>query len=311
MRTTPVALFLAGLLAVSMPALSAAPRALWVWEGDTESLVLDPAAADQAIALARREGVRTFYLYADSFQDHNLISDQPQKWQQLLRRLHAAGISVHALLGSAYLHTEGYVLPENRKQALAMVERVLLFNARTASVDARFDAIHFDIEPHQLPQWDSDRDGLLREFLDLGQAYMDLKRKLGSDIPVGPDIPFWLDGISLSWQGQTRSVAEHAIRLFDFVTLMDYRNRAEGSDGIIAHAQDEMDLAKRLGRRVIIGVETGDGELPKVTFQGRTHAEMEQELASTEAAFRDNPAFAGFAIHHYATWQAWLKRNGR
>ncbi|MEN9705265.1 MAG: hypothetical protein RLZZ393_1144 [Pseudomonadota bacterium] len=282
-----------------------APRAVWTWEEDTERLVQDEAAAERALQLARREGIQTFYLYADSFQGRNLLQDDAAGWRRLLRRFHSSGITVHALLGSAYLHTERYVLPEHRAAAVAMVGRVLEFNAGGPSA-ARFDAIHFDIEPHQLDEWDTRREALLAGFLDMGSAFMALKRQAGSDIPIGPDIPFWLDGITLEWRGHRATVAEHAIGLFDFVTLMDYRNRADGGDGIVSHARTEMEIAERLGKRVVIGLETGEGELPKVTFKGLPRTRMEEELAATETAFRASPAFAGFAIHHYSTWQAWL-----
>jgi hypothetical protein len=201
------------------------------------------------------------------------------------------------------------VLPEWRQEALDMFQRIFAFNAASGATQERFDAIHFDIEPHNLPTWDEERDRLLLGYLELSRAVLDLRKAAGQDLPIGPDIPFWLDGIVLEWEGSTRSVAEHVIRLFDFVALMDYRNTARGSDGLIAHAAIELDIAARVGRKVVIGVETGEGELPKVSFGNRRPEEMADALAQTEAAFRDNPAFAGFAIHHYATWKAWLAKS--
>ena len=113
-------------------------------------------------------------------------------------------------------------------------------------------------------------------------GYYNRNKKETLDIPIGPDIPFWLDGITLEWRGHRATVAEHAIGLFDFVTLMDYRNRADGGDGIVSHARTEMEIAERLGKRVVIGLETGEGELPKVTFKGLPRTRMEEELAATE-----------------------------
>lgn len=306
-RIARVALLL--VLAAARPALAAPERAVWVWEADTEAMVRNARVATEVLRFAKRQQVTTLYLYADRYDGHNLLVDDPAAWRRLLRRLHAAGLRVEALLGSAFLHTERYVLPERRQETLDMFRRIFDFNAASATPEERFEAIHFDIEPHQLPEWDEDRDNLLLEYLDLGRAILDLRQSAGQDLPIGPDIPFWLDSIVLEWEGRTRSVAEHVIRLFDFVSLMDYRNTAKGSDGIIAHAAIELDIAARAGRKVIIGVETGDGELPKVSFGNRRPQDMAEALAQTEAAFRDNPAFAGFAIHHYATWKAWLEKS--
>ncbi len=41
----------------------------------------------------------------------------------------------------------------------------------------------------------------------------------------------------------------------------------------------------------------------KTTFAGHTEAEMEHELELVETALRDQPGFAGFAIHHYRSWR--------
>ena len=190
-----------------------------------------------------------------------------------------------------------------------MFERVFDFNA-SSPPGSRFDAIHFDIEPHQLQSWSRDRQKLLSYFLDLSKAVMQLKAKYRTNLPVGPDIPFWLDTIPLDWDRKRTSVAEHAITLFDFVTLMDYRNHAAGGDGIISHAADELEMGRRRGHTVIIGVETGEEELPKTTFRGRSPTDLDRELAETQAAFRGNPAFGGFAIHHYGAWRSWLMNHG-
>lgn len=282
---------------------------MWVWEADSALLLKDRVAADELIRFAKAQQVTTLYLYADRFAGRSLLSAQPAAWRRLLRRLHREGFKVEALLGSAFLHTEQYVEPELRDAALDMFRRVFQFNAGSFAPEEHFDGIHFDIEPHLLPQWEDERDRLLLGFLDLGRAIVDQRQGSGQDIPIAPDIPFWLDSIVLEWEGHTRSVAEHVIRLFDSVTLMDYRNVARGSDGLIAHATLEMDIAARLGRRVVIGIETGDGELPKTSFASLRAGDLERELATTASAFRDSPAFGGFAIHHYSAWRAWLERQ--
>lgn len=307
MRYIAPALIFIGLLA-SGPVKAATDRGVWVWEEDSYAIFLDPDAAATAIDMAKQQRLTTFYLYADAFRDRNLIVTHAADVQRLIKRFHDGGIKVQALLGSWYLHTERYVLTEQRAEALAMFRRVFEFNA-AAPPDSRFDAVHFDIEPHQLEEWKKDSNKMLLQFLDLGRAIMDLSTERGNAAPVGPDIPFWFDGITLEWQGERTSVAEHFIKMFNFVTLMDYRNVADGDDGIIAHAAGEMEIARRLGKRVIIGVETGNGELPKTTFRDRTPVDMERELAATEDAFRENPAFAGFAIHHYGTYRSLLSKS--
>lgn len=79
-----------------------------------------PASAGRAIDFLKSKSVDTVFLYADAFGGRNLIVSQPQLYRRLIRRLHASGLRAYALLGSGYLHTERYVLPKHRLEALAM-----------------------------------------------------------------------------------------------------------------------------------------------------------------------------------------------
>jgi len=296
------------LMAAGTSFAAPAERAVWTWEKESYAMVEDIAAADDAVAFLRLKKIQTVYLYADEFQGRNLIESRPELYRQLVRRLHRAGLQVYALLGSAYLNTEEYVLPERRQAALAMFQRVLSFNTLVGP-DERFDGVNLDIEPHILAQWSERKNQLLLQFLDLGQAFMQLKKASGQSLLVGPAIPFWLDGIELEWNGTNKPVSEHVIDIYDYVALMDYRDHAAGGDGLISHAKDEMAYAGRHSRKVVIGVEVTPNELLKVSFNHLTESDMERELALTVEAFQGEKAFAGFAIHHYRGYRVWLERE--
>jgi hypothetical protein len=108
-----------------------APRAVWIWEGETAAMLEHDGAALDAIDFLKAKGIGTAYLYADAWRGRNAVADG-QAMRRLLRRMHAQGLRVQALLGSGYLHTERYVLPQHRKEALAMVARVLDYNRAAA-----------------------------------------------------------------------------------------------------------------------------------------------------------------------------------
>ncbi|HLQ13038.1 MAG TPA: hypothetical protein VK130_07310 [Steroidobacteraceae bacterium] len=305
-RTTLIALGLLALLGAQTSV--ATERAIWTWEQASYAMLEDRAAADAAIAFLRSKHIRTVYLYADAYQERNLLEARPELYRQLNRRLHARGLRAFALLGSAHLHTEAYVLPEHRNEALAMFRRVLDYNA-AARPDERFDGINLDIEPHVLDQWAEQKLQLLGQFLDLGQALMELKRASGQALAVGPAIPFWLDGIMLDWQGMTRPASELVIDIYDYVALMDYRDHAEGPDGIVSLGADEMEYANRRHKKVVIGVDFTPGEIQKTSFDHLIEADLERELALTERAFHGSRVFAGFALHHFGAYQRWLERD--
>jgi len=296
-------------LAACAYAASQAPRAVWVWEEDSFRLLDDERFRDDTVAFPGRQRIATLYLYADAFQGRNILAHEPERYRRLIAALRDRGIRVYALLGSAPLRTQEYVLPEKRAAAVRMFGEVLAFNAASEAA-SRFDGANLDIEPDLLDDWGEQRPLRARQYLDLGAEFMHMKKAAGATLAVGPAMPFWFDGIDVEWNGATRPLSAHTQDLYDYVAIMDDRNFAEGRDRIIAHARDEIEHANAAGRKVVLGVETLDTTPPKVTFFGKSAAELEEQLALTERAFRPDPSFAGFAIHHLAPYRALVATAG-
>jgi hypothetical protein len=261
--------------------------------------------AAQGIAFLKAKSIGTIYLYADAWRGRNLIVTQPQLYRRLLRRMHASGLKVYALLGSGYLRTERYVLPRHRLDAAAMLQRVLDFN-RGAAPEERFDGINLDIEPHILAEWSTRKMELLAGFVEMSDALMQLKAGSGQSLPIGPAIPFWLDGIQLDWKGQRKPVSQHLQDIYDYVALMDYRDHADGGGGLVGHAMDELRYGEAIGRPVLIGIETMPNELKKVSFHHLDEADLERELAATSRSVGQMRSFGGYVVHHYAAYRRWL-----
>lgn len=284
------------------PAAAAAPRAVWVWETDTFRLLDREDQWDDTFAFLARWKLTTVYLYADKYKGRNIIRDKPEKYRRLIAAFHGRGFKVYALLGSMYLKTQEYILPERRVAAVQMFENVLRYDAGSAAAE-RFDGINIDIEPYLLDDWRANRTLRATQYLDLAAEFMRLKREAGDTLAVGPAMPFWFDGIDdIVWRGKHRRLSDHVQDIYDYVAIMDYRNSAQGSDGIIAHAADELEYADRIGKTVVVGVETLRTEPRKVTFYGMSHAAMEEQLKIAETEFSSHPSFSGFAIHHLGSY---------
>lgn len=298
---------LACVLMLQTSASAAAPRAIWTWEPESYAMLENEAEAASTIAFLKAHHIQTVYLYADEYRHRNLIAERPALYRALIKRLGGEGITAYALLGSGFLKTERYVLPQFHGRMLDALQRVLDYNAGSKA-DERFAGINLDIEPHILDQWDHDKDRLMVYFLDMSQAVMDRKRKSGQRLQIGPAIPFWLDGMSATWHGVRKPVSEHVQDIYDYVALMDYRDHALGRDGIVSHAATELAYGRRIGRTVMIGVETTPNEIAKVSFDHLAEADMERELGLAAQAFASEPAFGGFVIHHLAGYRHWLQR---
>jgi len=156
---------------------------------------------------------------------------------------------------------------------------------------------------------------VLAEYLELNAQVQRTVRAEGG-LEYGVDIPFWWQdrddqtGAAIgdvTFEGVRKAASLHLLDLVDNVGIMDYRNVAGGDDGIIAHARALLDYSDHARAKVFVGVETSpipSVGLPKLTFDGRSNAEMDHELALVDAAFIGHRSFAGFAIHHYGSYRA-------
>ncbi|NPU85510.1 MAG: hypothetical protein HPY65_13620 [Syntrophaceae bacterium] len=279
---------------------AAMPRAVWIWEVDTFRLIDDAAFEKKILDDLQAQGITTLYLYADSYRGRLPIVEQPGKLQDLIARMHDRGFKVEALLGSLYLNTPEYVLPAKANVAREMVQRVLDFNLKSP-VKSQFDAIHLDIEPYALVAWKKNSKGIARLYLERSQEWVRMARK--ARLEIGAAIPFWYDGLEVEWQGHQRPLNEFVQDLYDYVALMDYRNHAEGEDGILFHAKQELAYATKVGKGVVIGLETDQAELDKLTFLNLGSEALSREMAIVERACREQRGYRGLAIHHLKSWR--------
>jgi hypothetical protein len=288
---------------------NSAERAIWIWESDTYQILENENFKEKALQFLKEKRIKRVFIYADAYQGRNVILTNPELYRRLISDMHKQGFSVYALLGSAYLRTQEYIYPEKRRLALEMFQRILDYNYNSQDTE-KFDGVNFDIEPHLLKEWKKQEILLLTWFVDLSFIYAKLKEASRLNLNIGPAIPFWFDSIEIEWSGKKKKVSEHLQDIYDYTALMDYRNRAEGNDGIIAHAKNEIEYSTLIKKKVMIGVETlPDDEFPKVTFYNLDESALERELKITEEAYKTSPAFDGFVIHHFSSYKKWLEKR--
>lgn len=272
-------------------------KAIWIWEEDTFRLLDDHEWREETLSRLQGDGFNTLYLYADSFQGRTPISNERELYERTIARAHEQGFRVEALLGSAYLETNRYVMPDKSDDARAMIERVITYNS-ASTAGARFDAIHLDIEPYTLPEWKENRQSVVEYFVDAAEEWCGIARNGKSPVEIGAAIPFWFDGVERD-EGTLASALQE---MFDYVALMDYRDTAEGGDGIIEHARREIELASGIDRKVIIGIETGASELDKLTFAEEGRRVMNEELGKVNGAYEGVTGYGGIAVHHLSPY---------
>lgn len=252
------------------------PRAMWIW--NTEPLLGDAAQRKQLWGFCDQHRINTLWIQllyesrpksgksGGGVNNHETLTtprrlqDEAQ-WRSLLREAHQHGVKVHGLDG-----LPEYALREFHSIPLSIVDCVIAFNQQQPE-EARFDGVHFDNEPHLLIGWHEPerREEILREFLELN-ASCQLRCDNHPEFEFGIDIPFWWQyydeqshepiGV-VSYDGKRQAADRHCIDMLDNVGVMNYRDTADGADGMIAHGRDLLRYADEANRaKLYLGVET-------------------------------------------------------
>lgn len=236
---------------------------VWWWDNRIDSSYLD---------FAEENGVTEIYYY---------VSDFNEKIADFVKTANLKNIQVYWLTGK-YQWIEDYASLKNK------INEFLNFQSTNNNL---FAGIHFDIEPHQHPEFNTRREEIIFNFIDLTfKIKNDYK-----DVFVVYDLPCWLDDV-IEYNGESRPAFEYVFDNANRITLMSYRDSAEK---IYNFAKDEVEYAKTNNKQLILGVETQDVNDSIVSFFEEGKKFMNQELKYLKSMLPKN---FGIAIHHIVSW---------
>ncbi|SLK09579.1 hypothetical protein SAMN06272722_106126 [Paenibacillus sp. RU5A] len=258
-------------------------RGTYIWQASQ----VTNDGGDHILEFAKEQNINWLYVRLDL--------DQPySSYRSFVKRAQAQGIEVHAMGGHPIWGKK-----ENRPRIQRLIDYVKNYNAESEP-DERFKGIHLDIEPYTLPEWENDRDTLLTEWAS-NIAYFHEETKKDSDLETSADLAVWLDTFPLP--GRDMSVSEYMITTLDHISLMAFRNIAEGSNGIADVVSQEMKIADRLGKPLLISVELKENfEGRHISFYDKGAAEMERQLALLPDLLSEYKAYKGNIVHAYDYW---------
>lgn len=279
--------------ASTAPAAARRSRKLWVWS--TRKLLATPDKRHELFDFCQEQQIGEIWtqlIYklrrrTPGVRDATTcVIQEPDDVRDLLREAHERGIRVHALDGYP-----DFAIEPNHDIPLAVVDAIIDFNA-ASNKQERFDGVHFDNEPYLLVGWqDAElRQQILREFLDLN-AECQRRVRERSEMEYGIDIPFWWQERdaatgevvgNVEFRGKRQAASFHCIDLLDNVGVMNYRDTADGADGMIAHGRELLEYAdKAKAATVYMGIETFRYRPTPVWFvAGLPQAEFKQRLRS-------------------------------
>jgi hypothetical protein len=264
---------------------AASDRAMWTWH-DVD--VSTAARQNTLLNFAAERGVNVIFLHSED------MLDKPKLLSAFLTRAAAKGMKVELLFGAST-----WALTANHNIPLQLLKRVNTFVSGLSG--ARPVGVHFDIEPHALPEWNTDPVSLGNQLLSL---YGKLMAAKAPGLYINADIAMGYEYLSLTRGGVTKSLSHWMVDSTDRTTLMDYRDYSSGEDSILSHALHPVSYAAIQRKRTVVGVETTCNVQPtKVTFCEEGNRHMETQLSTVNTYFRPNAGYGGIAIHDYANYR--------
>jgi hypothetical protein len=268
-------------------------RSLWIW--NTIDILRKPGERDALLQFIKKPHgtdpeINNLYFNANV----NFLRSEKlrEAFIDLIVRAHKQGVTVQYLAGHA-------AWAYQNREVLGIIEAVSEFNA-SLSPEQRLDGVHFDIEPHTLPMWNSDS-RLKQRFFQSIKLYGERMRELNPDIVFGIDVPtFWN-------KDEIRLLAEST----DYITLMNYTD-----NGVFKYkrAKKFLEVADEMGTKIETGVETQGpsekwGVTPPITFYDEGRELMEARLAHTEKLMGVHESYIGIAIHYYDSYKNFQKER--
>lgn len=239
-------------------------QAMWAWNVKPIVEGSGRGELDRLLAFCSEKRIPEIYL-AVEFDNGSKENNSPMKvraaegYRGFLTRAHQQGLKVEALAG-----TPEWAVKEHHADALAAVDAVLAFN-RASPPEARFDGIHFDVEPYVLIGYvdPGNRTKILTEFLEM-VSLCSARARADNGTRFSCDVPAWFypagglerERLMVTFKGKEKTVGEHLSDMLESVTIMDYINRADGAGGIIARGLPALSYAAALNKKIVVGLET-------------------------------------------------------
>lgn len=266
------------------PAPAPAPltRSMWVWDDED---IATTQLQDAMLNVAVSHKMNVISVHAPG-----LLMERPAVLATFINRAAARQIKVELLFGQPT-----WMFAANHQQALNHLARANNF-VRTLT-GAKPVGVHFDVEPHVLPDWDANRASYGNQLIDL---YVKMQAARLPELHLNVDMALGYRDVAITRNGVTKSLSHWLVDTVDRTTIMSYRDFAFGPDSIIYHASHPVDYAATKGKRVMVSVETICGLEPeKITFCEEGLAEMNAAIDSVYANYRSNTGFGGMSIHDY------------
>lgn len=240
--------------------------AVWMWQTEYADM---PDTAENLSKI----NIDNIYITPREDMSENIL------YASFLKNLNLYGISAQALLG-----TPEWTLSDYYNRMDTRIKQIFDYNSK---YENKFTAIHLDIEPYLLPDWENNKEFYFNSYCDnmtkLSKEIKIHNSDKNDNLKLILDIPFWYDKASL----------ERILSIADEVTVMDY---TDDLNDFILRGNAIFSIADQKGKKVNIGIDLNDIKYDEILSYAKT----------SKNEFKKHLSFGEIAIHDYAA----IKKQG-
>ena len=265
----------------------------WEFNPSAGGLVSDSVKRQELLDFCRIKGITHIFLNSQGV----VYGTAAEKldFTNFINTAHGLGMDVYALQGRKW-----WSIPEGGNVEGQLWTSQEGWQYVTAVMNyGQFDAIIDDTEPYTAnsSDWNNNLNQRAQWYVDWVQGCKDI---IAARVPLVSVVPFWFDTKMVTLNGDVapRPLNEYVSDIADSSCIMDYRDSAEGGDGMIQHAENEITYAPAWA-----AAETQNVNFDKLTFYEEGEAYMEGELQKFKDYYNANPNYLGMSIHYYIPYK--------
>lgn len=228
------------------------PKAAWAWHLQLPDL-------RRMAEVARRQGLTRILLSLNAPLLNSLSRDDVETIDAL-KALADQGIAVAALLGQREWVRQPGTIPAEILSTLHIQNRTGLF-----------DALHLDVEPHTLAEWNGpSREAVAERYL----AFVSAIGKAAGDFPLEVAIHPVYAQVAIAGEGNLLFAIEKRVTE---VSVMAYRNQPRDA---VQFASDAIRVLESSEAKWRFGVLTHQDEIQKLTYAGTAPDHFQDSMVS-------------------------------
>ena len=209
------------------------------------------------------------------------------KYDTFIQQATSKGIKVEGIYSN-----NDWALTSNYTSLANSVKEVLNFNATHRN---RFSAIHLDIEPYLLSDWQTNSNSILQQYVsnlsNIRTLINSHNKKNKDSIKLVIDIPFWFNQYNVNGKNYVDSLLEKV----DKIVVMDY---TQNDLDFINRGVDILNIADKYTNKKVVIASEFQSDYTDVTLYAKSLTELGSYTNNALSEFQKHISFDSLSVPH-------------